>query len=193
MDSFSKIQNLPDARVEEELYKSQHVGLIKYKDDEIIIESDSVAILPYFIEEGTILMLSEYIPAYQYRNKDIQSLKRITNYLSVITGSIEDGEAIEKAIRRELYEEGGIIINNLYTVNYNGPYFKTKRHTSQIYTCLLELKINDYKQTKPPTDGSKIEKLARPVKISIGDLDHLKINDMLTKNLILELKNNYNL
>lgn len=194
MESFSKIQNLPiNTSGEEELYSSQHLNLIKFKSDEIIKESDSVAILPYFIEEGIILMLSEYLPAYQYRNKDVQSMKRITNYLSIITGKIEDGEPIEKAIRRELYEEGGILINNLYNITFNGPYFKTKRNTSYVYTCLLELKINDYKQIKPPTDGSYVEKLSRPIKISIGDINQLKINDLLTKNLILELKNNYNL
>lgn len=194
MDKFSKVQNLVDDMVEdEEVYNSKYLEIIRYKDIEIIKESDSVAILPYFKDEGTILMLSEYLPAYQYRNKDKQGLKKITNYLSIITGSIEENESIEKAIRRELYEEGGIIIGNIFNIEYKGPFFKTKRHSSYIYTCILELRINDYKQVKPPTDGTKSEKLSNIVRISLGDINNIKINDLITQNILLSLKNEYKL
>jgi len=106
MDKFSKVQTEEDTLGEQELYNSKYLDVIQYNDIEIVKESnDTVAILPYFKFEGTIMMLSEYIAAYQYRNKDVQALKRITNYLSVITGSIEDGESVEKGIKKKLYEE----------------------------------------------------------------------------------------
>lgn len=191
MDKFSKVQTEEDTLNGQELYNSKFIEVIQYNDTEIIKENDTVAILPYFKFEGTIMMLSEYIAAYQYRNKDIQSLKRVTNYLSVITGSIEEGESVDKAIRRELYEEGGVVLSGLYPIEYKGPFFKTKRHSSQMYLCILELNVNDYKQTVPPGDGSKSEKLTKTIKISLGDIDNLKINDMVTENLLMTLKNEY--
>ena len=193
MDKFSKIQTIQPVPEETELYSSNHMEIVKFRDGEVIKENDTVAILPYFKYEGTLLMLSEYIQAYQYRNKQQQSLKQVTNYLSVITGSIEEGESVEKAIRRELYEEGGVILNNLYQIEYLGPFFKTKRHSSQVYLCILELNVNDFKQTRPPGDGSKSEKLSKTIKISLGDIDNLNINDLYTHNLLNILKNEYNL
>lgn len=193
MDKFSKVQTQIDDITEEELYNSNYLEVIKYKDGEVIKEKDTVAILPYFKFDGSLLMLSEYIQAYQYRNKDTQSLKRVTNYLSVITGGIEEGESIEKAIRRELYEEGGILLNNLFNVEYSGPFFKSKNSSSQIYMCIVELNTNEYKQTQPPGDGSKSEKLSRTIKISLGDIDNLKVNDLVTQNLLLMLKTEYNI
>jgi 8-oxo-dGTP pyrophosphatase MutT (NUDIX family) len=191
MDKFSKVQIEPDSLEEEELYSSNHIEVIKYKNGEVIKDKDTVAILPYFKYEGSLLMLSEYIQAYQFRNKDTQSLKKVTNYLSVITGSIEEGESVEKTIRRELYEEGGIVLSSLFNIEYTGPFFKSKYHSSHIYFCVLELDVNDYKQTQPPGDGSKSEELSKTMRVSLGDIDNLKVNDIFTQNLLLMLKNEY--
>jgi len=191
MDKFSKVQTVEIGSDESELYSSNHIEVIQYKDGEVIKEKDTVAILPYFKYEGTLIMLSDYIQAYQYRNKDVQSLKRVTNYLSVITGCIEEGESVEKAIRRELYEEGGVILSNLFDIEFTGPFFKSKSHSSQIYFCILELNVNDYKQTVPPGDDSKSEKLSKTIKVSLGDIDQLKVNDVITQNLLLMLKLQY--
>lgn len=193
MDKFSKVQKDKEERDYLELYNSNYLTVLNYNNNEIISENDTVAILPYFIHEGFVLMLSEYIQAYQYKYKENSKFKDKTNYISVITGSIEENESIEKAIRRELYEEGGVAINSLYNINYIGPFFKNKNNSSQVYLCLLELGVNDYKQTKPPTDGSISEKLSKPVKISIGDIDEIRVQDLYTQTLFSMLKKEYDL
>lgn len=189
MDKFTNLKDkiiIPD---EEVLFKGKHLDVLKYKDTEILDNKDKVVILPYFRDEATILMRLEYTPAYQYKNRDKSNLKRVTNYLTVMTGTIEDNETPEQAIRRELYEEGGIVINNLYPFEVEGPVFANKYGTGQLYICLLELPVNTYRQTKPPTDGSKHEKLSKSIRVSIGDIKQIVNNDLITKYMIEKLKN----
>ena len=188
MEKFTQIQDKPIIPEEEILYKGKHLDMIKYKDTEILQIGDKIAILPYFKDEATFLMRLEYLTAYQYRNRDKVNLKRITNYLNVITGTIEENETPEQTIRRELYEEGGIILNNLYQFDIEGPFFVQKYSIGQVYTCLLELPVNTYRQIKPPTDGSDNEKMSKCIRISLGDINQIVNNDIVSKYLVTKLK-----
>lgn len=188
MDKFSNIKDTVSLPEEEILFKGKYLDVLNYKDTEILDNSDKVAILPYFRDEATFLMRLEYTPAYQYKNRDKSNLKRITNYLTVITGTMEEGETPEQTIRRELHEEGGIVLNNLYPFEVEGPFFLNKYGTSQVYICLLELPVNTYRQIKPPTDGSVHEKLSKSIKVSIGDINDIVNNDLITKHLVDNLK-----
>lgn len=190
MDKFTKIQNRPPEVDEEQLYQGE-LDVVRYKETEILKSGDAVAILPYFIDEASILMRLEYLPAYQYKNKENQNLKRITNYLTVITGGIEKNENPISCVRRELYEEGGITMSNLFDFKIEGPYFSFKYGTAQIYPVILELKANHYKQIKPPTDGSKGERLSKNIRVSLGDIDQIICNDLITKYLIEKFKSEY--
>ena len=188
MEKFTQIEDKPVIPEDESLYQGKYVDIIKYKDTEISKTNDSVAILPYFRDEATFLMRLEYMPAYQYKNRDKSNLKRVTNYLTVITGGIEVNETPEKTIRRELYEEGGIVLNSMYPFEVEGPFFIDKYGTGQIWLCLLELPVNSYRQIKPPTDGSKNEKLSKNIRVSVGDIDQIIKNDLITNVLIEKLK-----
>lgn len=187
MEKFTQIEDKPVVPDEVSLFNGKFIDVINYKETEILQVKDKVAILPYFRDEATFLMRLEYTTAYQYKNRDKSHLKRITNYLTMITGTIEDGETPEKAIRRELYEEGGIVLNNLYPFEVEGPYFLDKYSTSQVWVCLLELPVNSYRQIKPPTDGSKIEKLSKCIRVSIGDVNSIVNNDLISKYLTTKL------
>lgn len=189
MEKFTQMQDKPIIPDEEVLYKGKHLDMINYKDTEILQIKDKIAILPYFSDEATFLMRLEYIPAYQYRNRDKSELRKITNYLTVITGTMEEGETPEKTIRRELYEEGGIVLNNLYGFEIEGPFFVQKYSTGQVWTCLLDLPVNSYRQIKPPTDGSDKEKLSKCIRVSVGDIAQIVNNDLVSKYLITKLKN----
>ena len=188
MEKFTQIENKPVVPDEEVLFKGKHLDMINYKDTEILQIKDKVAILPYFSDEATFLMRLEYITAYQYKNRNISSLRKITNYLTVITGTMEEGESPEKTIRRELYEEGGIVLNNMYPFEIEGPFFLQKYSTGQVWTCLMELPVNSYRQIRPPTDGTEKEKLSKCIRVSVGDINQIVNNDLVSKYLVTKLK-----
>jgi 8-oxo-dGTP pyrophosphatase MutT (NUDIX family) len=188
MEKFTQIKDKPVIPEDETLYNGKYLDIIKYKDIEILKVNDKVAIIPYFRDEATFLMRLEYLPSYQYKNRDKSNIKNITNYLTVITGMIEDGETPEQTIRRELHEEAGLVLNNMYPFEVEGPFFTDKYSSSQIWICLLELPVNSYRQIKPPTDGSKHEKLSRSIRVSVGDIDQIVNNDLITKYLVSMLK-----
>jgi 8-oxo-dGTP pyrophosphatase MutT (NUDIX family) len=188
MEKFTQIKDTPLIPEDEFLFNGKHLDIVKYKDTEILQTKDKVAILPYFRDEATFLMRLEYTPAYMYKNRGTK-LRNITNYLTVITGGIENNETPEQTVRRELYEEGGIVLNNLFQFDMQGPFFVDKFSTSQIWICLLELPVNTYRQVKPPTDGSKHEELSKCIRVSIGDINQIVNNDLLSKYLIDKLIN----
>jgi len=188
MEKFTQIKDKPVVPEDEVLFNGKYLDVIKYKDTEILKINDKVAIIPYFRDEATFLMRLEYLPSFQLKNRDKSNLKNITNYLTVITGSIEDGDTPEQTIRKELHEEAGIVLNNLYGFEFEGPFFADKYSTCQMWICLLELPVNSYRQVKPPTDGSKHEKLSRCIRVSLADIDQIVNNDLITKHLISLLK-----
>jgi 8-oxo-dGTP pyrophosphatase MutT (NUDIX family) len=189
MEKFSKVQEKPITPEEESLFKGKHLDIINYKDTEILEIKDKVAILPYFRDQATFLMRLDYIPAYQYKNRENSKLRKITNYLTVITGTMEEKETPKQTIVRELYEEAGIVLNSLYDFDIEGPFFVQKYSTGQMWVCLLELPVNSYRQIKPKTDGSLKEKLSKNLVVSLADIDNIVNNDLISKYLVTKLKN----
>jgi len=187
MEKFTQMKDVPAIPEDEVIFNGKHLDVIKYKEVEILQTKDKVAILPYFRDEATFLMRLEYTPAYQYKNRDKSNLKKVTNYLTMITEGIEEGETPEQTVRRGLYEEGGIVLSSMFQFDIEGPFFTDKYSTSQMWICFLEIPANTYRQIKPPTDGTEHEKLSKNIRISIGDVHQIVNNDLITKYLITKL------
>jgi len=196
MEKFTKLvqkETKIKPETSEFLYKGEYMNVVRYKDYDIVVEPHMVVILPYLKDEGFILLRHEYLPTYQYFYKDSKEFKDVTNFLTVISETVEKGESLQNAVRRGLYEETGIVLSNIYQIDIQNGLFLNKGNVAQYHVCLLEISYNDYKLVAPPTDGSKFEKLSKTIKISLGDLENLKIHDLITGYVIEKFKNEYKL
>jgi 8-oxo-dGTP pyrophosphatase MutT (NUDIX family) len=191
MDKFTNI--IKNQKPEEKpiIKYDGYVKVYSYKDWEILGENDMIIVLPYLVDEGYILLRNEFIPTYQWSYKDIY--KNSTNFLTILSGTMEDGETPDKTIRRELYEEAGIVLSNMVDLEIEKPLHVSKGSFTKYHTCILELRYNDFKLTKPVGDGSKSESLSKTIKVSLGDIDDLIYHDTITELMILKFKQKYNL
>lgn len=193
---FSKLDietNKNEKEVDNIVYNSDSLKVVKYKNWDIVLEPNMVIILPYLRDEGYVLLRHEYIPTYQYFYKDVDNYKNITNFLTCISGSIEKGETLQNAIRRELYEETGIILSDMYNIEIDKNIFVSKGNCTQYHICMLELRYNDFRLVPPKGDGSTEENKSQTIKISLGDLDNIKTHDLITEYLITKFKLQYGL
>ena len=174
-------------------FKGEYLKVVAYKDYEFVSEPHMVVILPYLRDESMIILRHEYIPTYQYFYKDSQDYNSITNFLTIVTGTVEQGETLENCVRRELYEETGIVLSNMFQVELDKHLFLSKGNVAQYHTCLLELRYNDYKVTQPKSDGSESENKSKAIQISLGDLDEIKTHDLITEYMITKFKLEYKL
>lgn len=193
---FSKIDTVAPENtvdIDNTLFKGEHLKVVSYKDYEIVLEPHMVVILPYLRDEGYVLLRHEYIPTYQYYYKDVDQLKNVTNFLTCISGKVEKGEDIKNAIRRELHEEAGIVLSNMYDIEKGKSLFVSKGNASQYHICILEIRYNDFRLVPATNDGTQSESKSQTIKISLGDLDNIKTHDLVTEYLITKFKAQYNL
>ena len=191
MDKFSKIKDKVPTPELEEVYTGDHISVLKYKNYELVKERDSVIILPYLVDEGKVILRQEMIPTYEYRLRNSNDYKNVRQFITCVAGMIDKGESPVAAIRRELYEESGIVLSSMFDINVEQPVFMNKGNAGFMYPVILEIRYNDYKQAPAPGDGSIIEKNSRSIEISIGDLDDLRIHDLQTLYLIEKFKSEY--
>ena len=194
MDKFSKIQKGKKKEMdstEKTLYKGDVLSIIGYKDWEFVKEGDMVVVLPYLRDESNVILRHEWIPTYQYHYKDHNDFKSVTHFLTMLTGTVEKGESLENTVRRELYEEAGIVLSNVYSVELDKHLFLSKGNTTQYHTCILELRYNDFRLTAPKGDGSLGEKISSSVKIGLGDFDELRTHDLITEYMLTKFKLDY--
>ena len=176
-------------------YTGDFLNIVNYKNWDIVNFPDSVIMLPYMKHEGYVLLRLEQIPTYEYKYKSTAhpEFKNTNMYLTSISGVIDPGETPEQAVRRELYEEAGLILSSIYPIEVEKNLFMNKGTTSQYYICLLELNFNDYRFTTPIGDGSDIEKNSKTIKLDLKYIDDIKTFDLITDYMLLKLKYEYNI
>lgn len=194
MDKFSNIQKGEKKEVDtgiKSLYKGDYISVIGYKDYEFVKENDVVVILPYLRDESSIILRHEWVPTYQYFYRNHNEYKSVSHFLTVMSGTVEPGETLVNTVRREIYEEAGVVLANNYDIEISKSMFMSKGNTSLYHICMLELRYNDFRLTAPKGDGSLGEKMSNSVKIGLGDIDDLRTHDLITEYMLTKFKNEY--
>jgi 8-oxo-dGTP pyrophosphatase MutT (NUDIX family) len=183
MEKFSKLKNKVETteRKEKILYEDDHNKIIEFENWSIVNNKDAVICIPFLIEENQIVLRYEYIPTYKYRdNKDY--------FLTVISGTIEQGESIEEALRRELEEEAGIVLKEGFELDGLEPLYISKGSSNKYFPFLVPLNERDYNEVVAVGDGSMEEKKSKSVKVDAKYLGSLKPSDLITDYMLLKLK-----
>jgi 8-oxo-dGTP pyrophosphatase MutT (NUDIX family) len=194
MNKFSNInrnQVKEQKQVDDTVFKGKYISIVSHNEWEFVKENDVVIILPYLRDESCILLRHEYIPTYQYFYKNINDYKNITNFLTVMSGTMEKGQSIKNTIRRELHEEAGIVLSSLYDFDIEKSLFMSKGNVARYHICILELRYNDFRLTTPTTDGSFAEKNSKTIKVSLGDIDELRTHDLITDYVLNKFRLDY--
>ena len=182
-----KPKNEFDNNKDEILYSDDFLSIINYKDYSVIKEKDCVVCIPYLIETNQIVLRYEYIPSF-----DLITGQKY--HLTIVCGSIEQGETPEKAMIRELEEEAGIVLKEDFRLEEAlTPLFISKGIANKYYPYIIPLNERDYHEISAKGDGSKEESKSKSVKIDIKYLSSLKPSDLITDYMLLKLKEYLNL
>jgi hypothetical protein len=184
MEKFTKIKkNEPKREENEDLFKNDDMSIIKFDDTDIISSTDQIVILPYFKDEGFILLKYEKLPAFKFKYKDKAEFNNIDYYLTTIKADYEEEQSPTQNVRRVLHDKTGVVLNQLFPIEVDKVLFKQDNNVGQYHICLLNVNYNDYKQS-----SVQVTEENRVVKVSLGDIDHIKIYDLVTDYLLLKLK-----
>ncbi|MDX1684290.1 MAG: NUDIX domain-containing protein [Saprospiraceae bacterium] len=96
--------DLAKVRVEHSTYDQE----VMVKEHEILETGDSVALVLYEKDTGTLLFTEQFRPAITVHDNDW--------LLEIVAGRIEEGESPKKTIRREAEEEIGYRLDNLQSI-----------------------------------------------------------------------------
>lgn len=185
MNKFSKIEK--DSRLPIEKIDYLYDGYIKVKSNngwEYVVEKDCAIAMVHLLDYNEILVRKEIVPPFQERHAGQEY------FLTMLSGTMEDGENPIQTITRELVEEAGILLNTQYTGFENfGEYFWNKGNSSKCHIFYIPLRIDDFRKTVASGDGSEFEKQSKTVRVDVKYLNALKPADLVTALCIERMKN----
>jgi len=177
MKTLSK--HVTDVKNKEEDSKSKlmYDGYLKVKSSEgweFVDESDCVIIIPHLKDYEDFLLRQEYIPPYKTRDNKSQ-------FLTVVSGTIDPGEEPLQTVVRELEEETGMrLVSSYSSFEHFGTFFMSKGNSAKYHIYYLPLYYGEYTMEKALGDGSESEAKSSTIKVNHSYLDSLNPSDTIT-------------
>lgn len=183
LSNIKEDENKPEGSASDALWSGKYLSVWNINDWEVVNEKDMTIVIPYFVDRGIIALRYEHVPTYTFRTPSQ------TNFITILSGSIEQGESAQECAIRELKEEAGIILNNDYKLELLcDPIHVSKGNTAKYHIFLLEINEGEYSIIEPSGDGSESEKLSKTIFIDIDTLNNIKPNDLITEYCLTKLK-----
>lgn len=178
MEKWSKIKPESDRiKKNNTLFSNDYMDIVEYEGWTITKEPDMIICIPYFIEENRFLIRREWIPT--FKMVDGQE-----DHITVLSGTVESGESIERALYRELEEEAGIVLRPDFKLEFLKPLFVSKGNTAKYHPIILTLTERDYHEVIPKGDGSKAEKKSESLKIDVKYAPSINASDLITEYML---------
>jgi hypothetical protein len=188
MEKFSKLKPKTELSVDKDdvIYDGGHLSVINYEDSSIIKEQDFVVCIIYLIEENQFILRNEYIPTFKY--VDGQEY-----HITVLSGTMKEGETPERTLLREIEEEAGIVIRPDFKIEFMKPLFLSKGHASKYHPALITLTERDYHEVTAKGDGSKVEKMSQTIKLDKKYINSVNSSDLITEYMLEKFKDYLNI
>ena len=165
MQKFTDLKFTPEEK-EEYLYD----GFFKVRkegDKEIIERRDTVAIIPYLMDEGCTILKKETNDTFSQEG----------SHLSCINAVIMSGENLNDAILRKMKSYGFMFNLTYNSMDTLGSFYIDKNINSKCHVVYLPLHHNEYSIHNINNNNKPDTKL---VKVENGSLEALKPSDLLT-------------
>jgi len=151
------------------LWAGDYVSVVSPDDApyEALHEKDMVQVLPIDVATSELFTRREVCPPYM-----VKDANDYTQFQTVLSGGIEDGETPKEVAIREVSEELGIDLANaeyefVQLTPDNIPY--TKSNTARVTIFLLML--FKFEQSEPEGDGTPYEEISTFERIPIQEID----------------------
>lgn len=118
-----------------------------------------------------LIMAGASVIILDQNNKLLLQLRKDNNCWGLAGGSLEPGESLEEAAKREMYEETGLVAKNLRLFNvFSGEEFYYKLpHGDEVYNVTASYICNDF-EGELRIDNEEV------VNLEFFDVDHIPSN-----------------
>lgn len=188
MEKFSKLKpNSTKVKKKERIaWKNDFMSIIDFEDWSYMKEGDMVVCIIHLIEQNQFILRHEYIPT--FKHVDGQEY-----HLTILSGTIKEGESPRITLLREIEEEAGIVLDPEVRIEFDKPLFVSKGCGDKYHPCILTLNENEYHEIIAKGDGSRAEKKSKSVKLDMKYINSVNASDLITEYMMNKFKEYSNL
>lgn len=182
MELLSKLKN----KKPKVIFEADDFQVLNVMGESKVQQKDKIVCLPYFTDKNELL--------FRYTENHTFNIKRpeIDKFIKVLTTTINKDESPNDALKRDLEDKFGLILEEQTHVEILPPIYLSEDNTCRIYFCVLPLTIADYEQIVPAED-KKMKMKNNNVSVHINELKNIIVYDLITRYTIDLFKHHYSL